>query len=137
MRIIFSKVLRFIWNLYHRFYFCWPQNTLICQFFQNKILLLCSYRQANVKGSRHPAPNRWIHILRSVCGSHHHHLSPQQAKRKYDCLFFFFFFLTKELKTCVVGEVSSPSHRLMNWAFIMAVASWSRLERFLRKDSKI
>lgn len=27
--------------------------------------------------------------------------------------------------TWVVAEVSSPSHRLMNWAFIMAVASWS------------
>lgn len=38
--------------------------------------------------------------------------------------------------TWVVADVSRPSHRLMNWAFIMAVASWSRLERFLRKDSK-
>lgn len=39
--------------------------------------------------------------------------------------------------TWVVEEVSMPSHRLMNWAFIMAVASWSRLERFLRNDSNI
>lgn len=38
--------------------------------------------------------------------------------------------------TWVVEEVSRPSHRLMNWAFIIAVASWSKLERFLRNDSK-
>ena len=38
--------------------------------------------------------------------------------------------------TWLVAAVSRPSHRLMNWAFIMAVASWSRLERFLRKESE-
>ena len=37
--------------------------------------------------------------------------------------------------TWLVAAVSSPSHRLINWAFIMAVASWSILERFLRKES--
>lgn len=38
--------------------------------------------------------------------------------------------------TWLLAPVSSPSHKLINWAFIMAVASWSRLERFLRKESE-
>lgn len=39
------------------------------------------------------------------------------------------------LCTCRCVSVSSPSHRLMNWAFIMAVASWSELDRLLRNES--
>lgn len=32
-------------------------------------------------------------------------------------------------------SVSSPSHKLINWAFIIAVTSWSLLDRLLRKES--
>lgn len=38
-------------------------------------------------------------------------------------------------RTWQLKSVSRPSQRLMNWAFIMAVASWSELERLLRNES--
>ena len=38
--------------------------------------------------------------------------------------------------TWQLWSVSNPSRRLINWAFIMVVASWSELERFRRKESR-
>lgn len=108
-----------------------------------------SYRQADMKSCGHPAENGWIQVLRPVRGSHHHNLNFENHSfntlfhRNYllHCnVFWQLHYSIRKHSGCVtwvVDEVSRPSHRLMNWAFIMAVASWSMLERFLRNDSNM
>lgn len=108
-----------------------------------------SYWQADVKSCGHPAQDGWIQVLGTVSCSHHHHLwweaSQWSGPRSLLSHKMSGMTVKRAVKgwcrvlvlTWVAAEVSSPSHRLMNWAFIMAVASWSWLERFLKKDSMV
>lgn len=50
------------------------------------VCVCVSYWQANVKGSRHPAQDGRVHVLRPVSGSHHHHLQAHAHLQsvKYD-----------------------------------------------------
>lgn len=45
-------------------------------------------------------------------------------------------FVAPMIKTLHLESVASPSHKLINWAFTIAVDSWSDASRDLRKASK-
>lgn len=92
-----------------------------------------AYRLVDVKPGGHPPQDGRVQVLWAVGGTHDDHLVGRELSEHAHLL----------LDVCMCGamvtwqwwSVSSPSHRLMNWAFIMAVASWSELERLLRKES--